>query len=273
VPLTAAPPLDADHAQRWTARRAIFRRRAHDFRPRDYEIAPIDRDRVARAFIEQHHYSASYPAAQDRFGLYRGGVLVGVAVFGRSSRDAVLTNVFAAPVEPLRELSRLVLLDEVPFNAESFFVSRCLKALARERQVTGVVSFSDPVLRTTAGGDPVFLGHWGTVYQSLNATFLQRSTPRTLRLLPDARVLSDRAIQKVRAGERGWRAVVALLVGAGAAPCDDAADSAERRAWLQHWLPILTRPLRHPGNFRYAWSLGAPLAMPAGTPYPKRDVA
>ena len=47
--------------------------------------------RLAREFVERHHYSRSYPAARRRFGLYRGGELEGVGVAVRlAPRDDAL---------------------------------------------------------------------------------------------------------------------------------------------------------------------------------------
>ena len=84
--------------------------------------------------------------------------------------------------------------------------------------------------------------------------------------LPDGGVLSDRAIQKIRSGEQGWKYAAAELERFGTP-----AVGADRRAWLAEWLPRLTRPLKHPGNHRYAWPLTrtARRLLPSGLPYPK----
>lgn len=263
--------LTPDTTQRWTEGRSTFRTRARDFAPRDFEVAPIAQA-PARAFVEAHHYARSFPQAQDRLGLFRHGTLVGVAVFGRGTNDRTLTNVFAAPVGALRELSRLVLLDEVPFNAESWFVARCFAHL-RRAGVRGVVSMSDPMPRTTAAGLELMPGHVGTVYQALNAAYLDRSDVGRLLLLPDATAFSRRTLQKIRSGERGWTGPkgTGALVAWGADPIDAGADRAARLAWLRRWIPALCRPMRHPGNHRYAWTFGAPLRMAARAPYPKRQ--
>jgi hypothetical protein len=258
------------HTQRWRERKSVFRRKAQDFSAKAFDVALIPDDKTARAFVEQHHYSASFPAAQEKFGLYQGSELVGVAVYGRSARDAVLTNVFDGPVDRLRELSRLVLLDEVPYNAESWFISHSMKCL-RSVGITGVLSFSDPIPRSTLEGEVVMPGHVGTVYQATNATYLARGTPRTLKLLPDATVLSDRGIQKIRAGESGWRGQVRLLEKFGADPLDPEADGPTRVEWLSRWVGLLTRTMRHTGNYRYAWSFGSAFRMAAIPQYPKKS--
>jgi hypothetical protein len=255
--------------QRWHDRRDTYRPAGEPIATRLYEVAPIDGDSTARAFVERHHYSASYPAARWRFGLYRLDRLVGVAVFSHPSNDRVLTNTFAGTrATDGVELGRFVLLDDVPGNGETWFLGRCFDLLRRE-DLVGVVSFSDPMPRATASGLSVMPGHVGTIYQAHNGVYLGRATPRTLKLLPDGTVLSDRAIQKIRAGERGWRPAAELLVRHGAdAPCDD------RRAWLRRWLSPgagLVRRVRHLGNYRYAWTLQRRHRgmLPTSLAYPK----
>lgn len=263
--------------QRWRERRGTYRPAGEVIVPAHYEVAPIPDDRTARAFVEQHHYAGTYPAARYRFGLYWGGLLVGVAVFSHPMNDRVLAVFPGETIESV-ELGRLVLLDRVPGNGESFFVARCFEHLRREGLV-GVVSFSDPVRRLCSAGRPVFRGHIGNVYQALNGIHDGRSTARTLLLLADGTVFSGRAAQKIRAGERGHEYAAMQLVRAGRAaglrlaapaPADDP------RAWLARWLPLLTRPLRHPGNLRYVWGLDRAakrhLARTVrALPYPKFD--
>ncbi len=105
-----------------------------------------------------------------------------------------------------------------------------------------------------------------TVHEAGNAAYLGRSRARTLRLLPDGTVFSDRARQKVCAYERGWEYAQAQLVRFGAEPLGPNEDG---RTWLAHWLPRLTRPLSHPGNHRYAWALAGQRMTSIG-PYPKK---
>jgi len=259
--------------QRWREGRARYRPAGETIRPSEYEVERLG-ERWAKAFVTQHHYSGSYPAARFRFGLYRHCALVGVAVFSQPVRDEVLTGVFATGVaRDSVELGRFVLLDEVPGNGETWFLARCFEALRRERLV-GVLSFSDPVPRRAGAGEVVFPGHLGTIYQAHNGVYLGRGTARTLRILPDGSVLSARALQKVRAAERGWNYVVELLVrhGAPAPRClGRAADVDELRPWLRAVVQARTRPLRHPGNHKYAWALhrSAERFLVGRQPYPK----
>jgi hypothetical protein len=130
-----------------------------------------------------------------------------------------------------------------------------------------VVSFSDPIARTTLKGKIIHRGHFGICYQATSATFLGRTEPRSLRLLPDGTVLNGRALQKIRSGEQGWQYAAALLEAFGAGP----PPVQERAEWLKVWLPRVTRPLRHSGNYKYAWAVGAAgrRFLPASLPYPK----
>ena len=252
--------------QRWRDRIDSYRSPAEVIVPREYEVAALE-EMPAKAFVLQHHYSASYPAARFRFGLHRHGALVGVAVLSHPCSQRVLTNVFEGPAIASVELGRFVLLDEVPGNGETWFLARVFEHL-RAAGLQGVVSFSDPVPRQCASGRTMFAGHVGTIYQAHNAVYLGRGTPRSLRILPDGRVLNDRGIQKIRAGERGWAASAARLQEFGAA-----APGEDRRAWLATWLPRITRPLRHQGNHKYAWGLNRRTRRTlCGRPYPKPTI-
>lgn len=230
---------------------------------------------AARAFVVEHHYSHSFPAARLRYGLYDGVALVGVAVLSVPVQKAVLTAVFPGciPYMESLELGRFVLTDAVPANAESWFLSRALAHAKREHGLRGVVSFSDPLPRQTLDGQVVMPGHWGVVYQASNARYTGRGTPRMLHLLPDGTVLSARTIQKVRAGERGSDGAEAMLRRYGA-PRRESGE--QGTAWLHRALQgIGVRRVSHPGNLRYAFSLDRRrtlVSFPA-LPYPKRDAA
>lgn len=255
-----------DVCQRWRDRRAAYRPAGECIDARRYEVAPIADDRTARAFVEAHHYAASYPAARFRFGLFRGDELAGVAVFSHPCNNAVLACLPGDGLERT-ELGRFVLLDDVPANGESWMLARCFEQLAREG-IVGVVSFSDPVPRTTADGRAVFLGHAGTIYQATNATYVGRARADMMRLLPDGSVLHRRALAKLRSRDRGWRYVADRIASAGAVPLLEREDAA---AWADRWVPVVTRRLAHPGNHKYLFGLtkSAKRALPPGQPYPK----
>lgn len=249
-------------SQRWSNGRDSYRPAGEVIQPREYEVAAFDKDLAPKQFVRRHHYSGSYPAARFRFGLWRQGELVGAAVFSHPCNDRVLTSVFPGHVLESVELGRFVLLDEVPGNGETWFLARAFELLRKEGLI-GVVSFSDPQPRATSDGRTMFPGHYGGIYQAFNGHYLGRGRARLLRLLPDGLVFSDRAVQKIRAREQGWRYSAAILERYGAAPPGE-----DLLAWLGAWLPKLTRRLRHRGNHRYAWPLHRRLRL-VGGPYPK----
>ena len=255
--------------QRWRERKASYRRIGSDFRPADHDVQELAGVQVARAFIEEHHYSGTFPAARFQFALARHGELAGVAVFSVPASNAVLTRVFSGEATDSVELGRLVLLDEVPGNAESWFVARCFELL-RDRVPRGVVSFSDDMPRTDVHGRVIFAGHIGIIYQALNAVYLGRGRGGPVKLLPDGRVFSRPAEMKIRSGRQGWKYAVRQLEAAGANPLDGG-DPVE---WLNRELPLVTRVLRHPGNHKYCWGLhrGVARRLPKSKQYPKRAV-
>lgn len=251
-------------SQRWTDRQESWVAPALPFQPSRFEVAPLD-EAGARAFVQAHHYSGTYPAARFRFGLYEGHDLVGAAVFSVPVNDKALSMFPGEAVESV-ELGRLVLLDRVPANAESWFIARAFEGLRRE-QLRGVLSFSDPMPRHASDGTVLTPGHVGIVYQATNARYLGRATARTLHFLRDGRVFSARAMQKIRAGERGWRAAAEVLREAGAPALSEGADRTE---WLRLALATVATTRRHPGNHRYVWGLDRRTTkhLPSSQPYP-----
>jgi hypothetical protein len=237
-------------SQRWRDRRDSYRPAGETINTLEYEVASIAEDNPVKAFVRAHHYSGCYPAARWRFGLYRRAELVGVAVFSQPMSKAVLRD-FPGEAQQSVELGRFVLLDDVPANGETWFLGRAFDHL-RKDGVVGVVSFSDDVPRTTGDGRQVFAGHIGNIYQAHNGIYRGRATARTLQLLPNGLMLSDRAQSKIRKRERGWRYSSEQLVAHGAAPLDECEDAAE---WLARWKAALCRPLRHPGNHKYIWAV------------------
>jgi hypothetical protein len=140
-PPAPAPLPEIATASPWCQR---WNRRVHSWRhvseggfdPSRYSVEPIS-EAAARAWVVEHHYSGSYPAASRRYGLLGPTAqLLGACVPGVPMTAAVLTNVFPdlCPVTEALELSRLVLADEVPANGESWFIFcrklRQMKAMA-----------------------------------------------------------------------------------------------------------------------------------------------
>lgn len=258
--------MQLSFTQRWRRRRASYRPAGEPFDPRRYDVVALTGDAEAKAFVVEHHYSGTYPAARYRMGLFDGSGLVGIAVFSHPCSDVVLTSVFPGRASDSVELGRLVLLDQVRANAESWFVARCFELL-RQHGLRGVVSFADPLPRRDGSGRLTTPGHVGTVYQATNGIYLGRSTPRTLRLLSSGATFSARAIQKIRRRERGWEYAVRQLLADGAPTLAGSVET-----WLAQVLRAMPT-VRHPGNHKYAWALHRRERLPRGLPYPKLHFA
>jgi hypothetical protein len=237
--------------QRWYKRLGSWRDESEVIDTRAYEVTEIADDNTPKAFVEEHHYSGTYPAARERFGLYRSEQLVGVAVFSHPPNEAVLKKL---PCERMAgiELGRFVLLSDVPGNGESWFLARCFDHL-RKSGIEALVSHSDPLPRRNADGVLVLPGHVGNIYQATNAIYGGRTKARTLWLLPDGTIFSERAMSKIRSRDRGYRYAIDQLVRHGAErPLDLGQDLGE---WMRAALPRVARRVKHRGNHRYLWAI------------------
>lgn len=242
--------------QRWRQHRASYRPAREPIDPRRYAVdLVVESD--AKRFVCSHHYSRSFPAARLRVGLYRTdpitrSELVGVAVFSVPMTQAVITRWTGLPPHLGVELGRLVLLDEVEGNAETWFLARAFKLLgANLPDVQAIVSFSDPMQRMSEDGHLVTPGHVGSCLQSFNGRHVGRSKARTLVLDRAGRVVSDRALAKIRNDERGAGYAYSQLLAAGAPPIRPGETGRDYvgRALLEG--PF--RKIRHPGNLAYVW--------------------
>ncbi len=235
--------METTRSQRWRERRAHW---ATDFRiinPRAYAVDVIDH-RIAKAFIAEHHYLPTYPAAHLAVGLFgRRAMLEGVAVFAVPATNAVISR-HTGFTDPAKGcvLARLILLDRVPQNGESFFCARAFRLLRQARpSIEAVVSYSDPEV-----------GHIGRVYAALSGAHRGISRPRKILRLGD-RTLSERTLSKIRLGERGMDGAIDQIVRLGA----PAPTHGERPA---NWLTRLERERfltshRHSGLYTYCFEL------------------
>ncbi|MBA3904733.1 MAG: hypothetical protein C0522_13860 [Rhodocyclaceae bacterium] len=181
--------------------------------------------------------------------------LAGVAVMSVPMNNAAIPAWFPdLEADQGVELGRFCLDDEVEANAETWFQARALRLVRQNLpKVRSVLSYCDPVARTTACGQVTFAGHLGTIYKAGSAKLLGRSTRRTLKLLPDGRVASERALSKIRNDESGAGYALAQLIAAGAPsrlPFESGDDYLRRVEAAG-----LFRPLRHPGNVVFGWRL------------------
>jgi len=114
----------------------------------------------ARDFVVLNHYTHTCPSALFYSGLWHEEMLVGVAVFGRSSYPGAGRFGWGS-VEPgpTLELRRFVLVDFLPKNTGTWFLSRSIESLPSSYEM--IISFADPAA-----------GHTGGLYRAANFVFL-----------------------------------------------------------------------------------------------------
>ena len=252
--------MKTDRSQRWRERRERFVPGGSDFDPSVHSVDVINCWHQAKPFVETHHYSGSFPASRLSAGLFRNGAggtseLVGVCTFAQPSNNrSVRLRANLDHHGKAVDLGRLVLLDDVGCNGESFLVSRAMRLLRREKpEVLSVISYADPVKRRVAGSQVVHGGHIGRIYQVMDALYLGRATPRTLDVMPDGLVFNGIAKDKLFNDRTGTEYAIRQLVRAGAPEPGSGAD-------LKEWFEELKRRrfftrMRHPGNHAYLFPM------------------
>ena len=251
------------HAQRWHDRVGRWVPHRHVVDTKKLEVEPIA-EATAKAFVCRHHYSGSYPAARFRAGLFMAGRLVGVAVYSEPANVHTIPHWTKGTYTRAQgiELGRFVLLDEVGFNAESYFFARTRRLLGIHKpDVRVILAYSDPVRREAESGEVVMPGHVGTIYQATNAAYQGRASSRTLLLDAKGRVVSPRALSKIVSGKRGHAYARVLL--------EEATGTTQRvsetpREWVDRAKCHLRR-LPHPGNHAYLWGVRGRDVIPRPT--------
>lgn len=265
-------------AQRWRERRDSFRRPGEQIDPSQYGVEVVV-EREAKAFGTRHHYSSGWPAARLSVGLFRSRgsfwtpELVGVCVFSVGMQPKAITRWTAQ--EPVHgvELGRFVLLDDVPWNGETWFLARAFRELRREiPDVRAVLSYADPVPRTMQDGTVIKPGHIGVIYKSFNGRYVGRSSPRALYLDQRGCVVSMRGLSKLRQDERGAAGAYQQLLDAGAPARRHGEDPSAYVARALREGPF--RRVQHPGNHAYVWPVGRQAhqvraVLPVALPYPE----
>lgn len=123
----------------------------------NYTVELIDK-KIAKDLIIKNHYSHKWTSCRYALGLFDGGDLIGVAIYGFPVGRQVVKSI--SPIlcnNDVLELTRLWIDDSGPKNTESFFIGKTFKWLRNNTNVKVLVSYSDPMYN-----------HKGTIYQATN---------------------------------------------------------------------------------------------------------
>ncbi len=234
---------------RWFERRCRYVGDTELIDTRRYAVDCIETERAAR-FIARHHYLPAMPASQLCVALFgpRNGAtkapIAGIAIFAVPSNPSVIPAHAGLPPESGTTLARFILLDDVPANGETHFLSKAHSALRREKpHLEAVVSYADPAA-----------GHIGHIYAAASAAHRGRTRPRTSWSIA-GKAFPGRTLSKIANDETGADAAIARLVALGAPRPSTGETGAE-------WLQSLKRtaalsPTTHPGYFVYNFPLTA----------------
>ena len=168
----------------------------------NYKVQKISCNTAKEYIIKNHYAHGCHNSPYPCYGLYDDGYLIGVLMFATPCSKNVRASVFGEEYKDnVIELHRLHILDITPKNTESWFISKCIKALLIDRpQTWGIISFSD----TTQG-------HEGTIYKASNFISCGKTSKATFYLDKNNRLHHPRQnginVTKEMAIERGWKPV------------------------------------------------------------------
>lgn len=136
-------------------------------------------------FVEEYHYSKNVNGVKVShcFGLFENSVeLVGAVIFGPLSTTA--WKRYGEKESDVVELRRLVCLDHLPRNTESWLIAKCIKKLKKFRKYKVCVSYADP-----------YHGHLGYIYQASNWKYLGQTSPDIMLKTPDGKLYHSRSLR------------------------------------------------------------------------------
>jgi len=136
-------------------------------------------------FVKLHHYSHTHTCVCDyNFSLAFNGNLAGACLYGKLA-GALCWLDGENNHKNYRELTRLVLLDEVPKNSESAFIGWSLAWLKKNTDLIGVISYADPLF-----------GHTGGIYQATNWIYTGKQEAAGPRLAVNGKEVPARTLYK-----------------------------------------------------------------------------
>lgn len=154
-----------------------------------WTVELCDRKEI-RDFIEKWHYSHNINGLMSSycFRLMDGDEMKGAMIYGKLGM-ANAWKKYGKSEQDVLELRRLVLIDNTPKNAESYFIGRTLRWLKQNTDVRVIVSYADPNY-----------GHQGIIYQATNFTKLGVTSSGRV-IMWNGKKYHDKAIRTKYKGE------------------------------------------------------------------------
>ena len=126
-----------------------------------YSVKSID-SALCKEWLLYKHYLKRMTSISFSFGLFENDILVGICTFGNAVPNTMKKSLFGEKYMHLvYELNRLCTNDNLHKNANSYFVSNCIKLLPKP---TIIVSYADSSV-----------GHNGYIYQATNFIYTGES--------------------------------------------------------------------------------------------------
>jgi hypothetical protein len=126
-----------------------------------YSVKSID-SALCKEWLLYKHYLKRMTSISFAFGLFQNDILVGICTFGNAVPNTMKKSLFGEKYMHLvYELNRLCTNDNLDKNANSYFVSNCIKLLPKP---IIIVSYADQSI-----------GHSGYIYQALNFLYTGQS--------------------------------------------------------------------------------------------------
>ena len=243
--------------QRW--RNGLDYQAPTTFDTDEFFVEPIDKQ-TGKRFVEEHHYSNTYPVSRAQYGMFRheDHKICGVAAFSVPAHNAVVAR-YADDASVKTdgnavELGRFVLLDEVGKNGESWFLGQSFRQIKDKLPlIDTVLAMSDPIPRMTLQGQLVMPGHVGGIYQAFNGRYVGRSSKTTKILTDSGHVVNARSLSKVRNLEKGFEGMIRQMTNRFG--CRPPEPNENLRLWSKE-VTANYRRIKHPGNHVYLWAVG-----------------
>jgi hypothetical protein len=134
-------------------------------RKKDYDIRRVPHAAAAAVIRAEHYTRGCSNTSTASFGLFRGGALVGAALWLPPTRVCAET-VDREHWRRVLSLSRLALAPTEPTNAEPLFIGGMLRILDGGGRWVAAVTFADESQ-----------GHTGVVYRATNWEYVGRTKP------------------------------------------------------------------------------------------------